>query len=112
MIVFKMTKAILVHEDVGHVQEIDLDITPVKNEIFKLLGGRQTFIGQWPDIEVVIMKAENATIKNGNILPRPFDKEDTYGKILLVRMDKNSEPQDFTLYEYNSFCIGDESVST
>jgi len=112
MVVFKMTKAILIYEDVGHVQEIDLDITPVKNEIFKLLGGRQTFIGQWPDIDVVIMKAENATIKNGNILPRPFDKEDTYGKILLVRMDKNSEPQDFTLYEYNSFCIGDESVST
>ena len=38
MIVFKMTKAILIHEDVGHVQEIDLDITPVKNEIFKLFS--------------------------------------------------------------------------
>jgi hypothetical protein len=112
MIVFKMTKAIIVHEYVGHVQEIDLDITPVKNEIFKLLGGRQTFIGQWPDIDVVIIKAENATTKNDNVLPHPFDKEDTHGKILLVRMDKNSEPQDFTLDEYNSFCIGDESVST
>jgi hypothetical protein len=112
MIVFKMTKAILIHEDVGHVQEIDLDITPVKNEIFKLLGGRQTFIGQWPDIDVVIMKPENATTKNDNILPHPLDKEDTHGKILLVRMDENSEPRDFTLDEYNSFCIGDESVST
>tara|TARA_B100000768_G_scaffold92478_1_gene86469 strand:- start:593 stop:931 length:339 start_codon:yes stop_codon:yes gene_type:complete len=112
MIVFKMTKAILIHEDVGHVQEIDLDITPVKNEIFKLLGGRQTFIGQWPDIDVVIMKAENATTKNGNILPDPFDKKDIHGKILLVRMDENSQPQDFTLDEYNSFCVGDESVST
>ena len=111
MVVFKMTKAILIYEDVGHVQEIDLDITPVKNEIFKLLGGRQTFIGQWPDIEVVIMKAENATIKNENILSHPFDKEDTYGKILLVRMDQYSEPQDFTLDEYNSFCVGDESIS-
>jgi hypothetical protein len=57
------------------------------------------------------MKAENATTKNDNILPYPFDKEDTYGKILLVRMDENSEPQDFTLDEYNSFCSGDESIS-
>ena len=26
-----------------------MDIEPSKNEIFKLLGGRATFIGQWPD---------------------------------------------------------------
>jgi len=84
-----MTKAVLIHEEIGHVQEIDLDIAPSKNEIFKLLCGRQTFIGQWPD------------------LPHPFDVEDVYGKILLVRMDENSDPQDFTLDEYNSFLIGD-----
>ena len=29
-----MTKAILICENIGHVQEIDLDITPSKNEIF------------------------------------------------------------------------------
>jgi len=32
----KMTIAILIHEELGHVQEIQLDITPSKNEIFKL----------------------------------------------------------------------------
>jgi len=74
-----------------------------KEPNFLLLGGPQTFIGQWPDIDVVIMKAENATTKNENELPYPFTNEDVNGKILLVRMDKNSEPQDFTVSEYESF---------
>tara|TARA_R100000908_G_scaffold58216_1_gene34250 strand:- start:3430 stop:3753 length:324 start_codon:yes stop_codon:yes gene_type:complete len=98
-----MTKAILIHEDVGNVEEIDLDISPHKNEIFKLLEGRQTFIGQWPEIDVVIMKPEDGEVKNENTLPNPFDVEDIFGKILLVRMDENSDPQDFTLEEYKSF---------
>ena len=105
-----MNKAILIHEKLNEIEEIDLDITPVKNQIFKLLGGRQTFIGQWPVIDVVIMKAEKATIKNENVLPRPFDKEDVRGKVLLVRMDADSEPQDFTLAEYLSIGVRDESV--
>ena len=72
-----------------------------KNEIFKLLGGPQTFIGQWPEIDVVIMKAETSTsTTNENTLPPPFDREEVHGKVLLVRMDENSEPQDFTLEEY------------
>ena len=65
------------------------------------------FIGQWPDIDVVIMKPEDGKVKNENNLPHPFDVEDVYGKILLVRMDENSDPQDFTLDEFNSFLIGD-----
>ena len=105
-----MTKAILICENVGHVQEIDLDITPSKNEIFKLLCGRQTFIGQWPDIDVVIMKPEDGVSKNENTLPYPFSSEEVYGKILLVRMDADSEPQDFTLKEYLSFRGRDKRV--
>lgn len=95
-----MTKAILIHETEGDIEEIDLDIDPSKNEIFLLLCGRQTFIGQWSDIDVVIMKPEDAITRNDNILPTPFDVEEVYGKILLVRMDENSDPQDFTLGEY------------
>ena len=105
-----MNKAILIREKRGDVVEIELDISPHKNEIFKILEGRQTFIGQCPDIDVVIMKPEDGKVKNENNLPHPFDVEDVYGKILLVRMDENSEPQDFTLDEYNSFCIRDESI--
>lgn len=106
-----MKKAVLLHEDQGVIREIDLDITPRRNEIFTLLGGRQTFIGQWPDLDVVILKAERAPIKNQNTLPHPFDTEDVYGKILLVRMDEHSEPQDFTLTEYTSFASGNERLS-
>src|SRR6056300_41443 len=70
-----MNKAILIHETKGCVEEIHLDISPTKNQIFLLLGGPQTFIGQWPDIDVVILKAENASTKNENELPHPFNNE-------------------------------------
>ena len=99
-----MNKAILIHEKKDEIEEIDLDISPAKNQIYKLLRGRQTFIGQWPDIDVVIMKAEDGVSKNENTLPSPFSTEEVFGKILLVRMDENSEPQNFTLEEYQSFC--------
>lgn len=98
-----MNKAILIREKLGDVVEINLDIAPHKNEIFKILEGRQTFIGQWPDIDVVIMKPEDGKVKNENTLPHPFDGEEVYGKILLVRMDENSEPRDFTLREYRRY---------
>ena len=95
-----MNKALLIREKRGDIVEIELDISAHTNEIFKILEGRQTFIGQWPDIDVVIMKPEDGKTKNENVLPHPFDVEEVYGKILLVRMDEQSEPQDFTLDEY------------
>ncbi len=100
---YSMTKAILIHETQGDIQEIDLDIDPKKNEIFKLLGGPQTFIGQWPDIDVVIMKTDSACITNENRLQPPFNEETVHGKILLVRMDENSDPQDYTLDEFYGY---------
>ena len=106
-----MTKAVLIHEDEGNIEEIDVDIEPSKNEIFKILGGPQTFIGQWPELNVVIMKAENAVVVNENIIPSPFHDEEVMGKILLIRMDVNSEPQDFTVIEYVSFLFGNEGVT-
>lgn len=105
-----MTKAILIHEAKDHIEEIEIDIEPSKNEIFKLLSGRATFIGQWPEIDVVIMKPEHGIIENENILPSPFHEEEVRGKMLLVRMDEDSEPQDFTLREYLSFGSRDERV--
>lgn len=105
-----MTKAVLIHETKYHIEEIEVDIEPSKNEIFKILSGRATFIGQWPEIDVVIMKPEHGLIENENILPFPFHGEEVRGKILLIRMDENSEPQDFTLREYLSFGPRDERV--
>jgi hypothetical protein len=49
------------------------------------------------------MKPEDGKMKNENILPHPFDMEEVYGKILLLRMDENSEHRDFTLREYRRY---------
>jgi hypothetical protein len=105
-----MTKAVLIHETLNHIEEIDIDIEPSKNEIFKILLGRATFIGQWPEIDVVIMKPEHGLIENDNVLPHPFHGEDVKGKVLLMRMDENSEPQDFTLHEYTLLHPRDEGI--
>lgn len=91
-----MTIALLIHEHLDTIEEIQLDT----NKIYTILGGRATFIGQWPEIDVVIMKAVTAERQNENQLPPPFHEEEVYGKILLVRMDEDSEPQDFTSKEY------------
>jgi len=105
-----MTRAVLIHETINRIEEIEFDIEPSKNEIFKILLGRATFIGQWPEIDVVIMKPEHGLIDNENILPYPFHGEDVKGKILLIRMDINSNPQDFTLREYELLGMRDEGV--
>jgi hypothetical protein len=103
-----MTLAVLIKEQLGDIEQIDLDIAPSKNEI---LGGPATFIGQWEDLEVVIMKPVHSELVNNNTLPVPFDTEETYGPILLVRMDENSDPRDFTVEEYILFSRGDEGVT-
>jgi hypothetical protein len=106
-----MTVAVLIKEQFGNIQEIDLDITPSKNEVFLRLGGPATFIGQWPDLDVVIMKSIYGQDSNHNTLPAPFDIEEVCGPILLVRMDENSDPRDFTIEEYLRFIRGDKRIT-
>ena len=106
-----MTAAILIKEQLGDIRQIDLDIDPRKNEIFLLLSGTPTFIGQWSEIDVVIMKPQYSQILNNNRLPSPFDNEEVNGSILLVRMDENSDPRDFTLEEYLDFVRRNESLA-
>ena len=88
-----------------------MDIDPRKNEIFLQLSGSPTFIGQWPELDVVIMKPQYGIILNTNTLPPPFDTEEVYGSILLVRMDENSDPRDFTLEEYLNFVRRNKCVT-
>tara|TARA_B100001758_G_C18028507_1_gene411774 strand:- start:51 stop:455 length:405 start_codon:yes stop_codon:yes gene_type:complete len=101
-----MTRAVLINEKRNDIHEINIDISPSKNEIFKILGGKASFLGQWPDEQVVIVKCEpkDSTFElnlNQNRLPRPFTNMIVHGRILLLRMDDNAEPQDFTLKEYH-----------
>jgi len=99
-----MTIAVLVNEEKNNIREIDLDISPEKNEIYKILKGKATFLGQWPEKSVVIVTCESSMFElkmNLNRLPRPFTNMSVFGRILLIRMDENSEPQNFTLEEYH-----------
>jgi len=101
-----MTCAVLINEKRNDIHEIHLDISPYKNEIFKILKGKASFLGQWPDEQVVIVKTEPeealTDLKlNTNRLPRPFTNMIVYGRILLLRMDDNADPQNFTLKEYH-----------
>ena len=103
-----MNKAVLISEEENHITEIDLDIFSDRNKIFSILKGPATFIGQWPEIQVVIMKCRESPfdlLTNRNTLPYPFDKDIgvVVGPILLVRMNANAEPEDFTLDEYRQF---------
>jgi hypothetical protein len=107
-----MTVAILIQEKLGDIKEINLDISPSKNEIFKILCGSPTFIGQWPELDVVIIKREVEGETNLNLLPYPFDNEIVESPILLVRMDENSDPRDFTLEEYLRFVRRNKRIAT
>lgn len=95
-------RAVLVNEGEGCIEEIELDISPARNEIFQILGGPGTFIGQWPRTDVVIMKcaaSRRSRVKNQNVLRPPFNDEVVMGPILMLRMDKDAEHQDLTLKE-------------
>jgi len=98
---FDPVKAVLIKNE--EVEEIELNITGKKNQIFKILKGPPTFIGQFHELDVVIMKCRESIFEleiNTHVLPPPFHNEITHGSILMVRMDENSDPKDFTLHEY------------
>ena len=57
---FQPVKAVLISEEEGNVSEIDLDISSEKREIFKLLKGPATFIGQCYETNIVAMKCRES----------------------------------------------------
>lgn len=98
-----MVKCILISEQLGNIDEIE---TPLQQDMYQILKGPATFVGQYPDIDVVIMKCRISIFPlelNLNKLPEPFGNEQILGPILLVRMNDESEPEDFTLQEFKSF---------
>jgi len=99
-----MTCFVLINEKRNEINEINVDISPEKYEIFKILKGKASFVGQWPEQDVVILKCDESPFElqvNENRLPRPFTNMVIMSKILLIRMNEYSEPIDFTLQEYH-----------
>ena len=96
-----MVKCIVISEEVGNIMEIE---SSLNKDLYVILKGPGTFIGQYTDIDVVVMKCRESEylMINQNKLPSPFEHEEVLGPILLVRMNQNSEPEDFTLEEFTS----------
>jgi len=93
----------------GNIEEIELDMSENTNNIGILLNDKLTFLGQLnrePEkINAVIMYGKNSENRQFEInkckLPEPFNEEIIYGDMFIICMDENSEPQDFTLNDYN-----------
>jgi len=98
-----MVNCVLISEEENHITDVQVSISSRSNDLFKVLKGTATFIGQWPELEVVIMKCRESQfqlLKNNNKLPPPFQDEEVVGPILLIKMDSDAEPRDFTVQEF------------
>ncbi|CEO94860.1 DUF5880 domain-containing protein [Plasmodiophora brassicae] len=97
--------AVLLKPD-GAVEQVSVDTTPKVNAAATLLNGNPTFVGQWPQINVVIMCSkvrDDDWAQNTHKLQVPFSKSVVYGNILLLRMDDHARPSNFTKEEWERF---------
>ena len=96
-----MVNCVLISEEEGHITDVDINIKG--DDLYRVLKGTGTFIGQFPDTEIVIMKCDVSyfeLMENRNKLPEPFHEETVMGPILLIHMDSNADPQDFTVLDF------------
>ena len=91
----------------GTEEEIEVDMTPSLRRCQEILGGELTFLGQWEDLQVVILVSKDQSgkgiKKNNHKLQPPFHAETAYGDILLTRSDDDGEAAHFRLSEYTAF---------
>ncbi|KDO29151.1 hypothetical protein SPRG_05394 [Saprolegnia parasitica CBS 223.65] len=95
----------------GEKTEIDVDFTPSKQAVQALLGGDHTFVGQYEDLNVMIMcnpehqEDDSGVALTTHKLQPPFHGRlgQIKGDILLFRCDDNGDHKDFTLEEYEAF---------
>ncbi|OQR93285.1 hypothetical protein ACHHYP_02727 [Achlya hypogyna] len=95
----------------GTKEEIDVDFTPSKQAVAALLGGDQTFVGQYEDLQVMLMcnpehQEEDSGVElTKHKLQPPFHGRlgQIRGDILLFRCDDAGDHKDFTLEEYEAF---------
>ena len=103
-----MVKCVLISEEDGNISDVDINI--VGNDLYRVLKGTGTFIGQFPDTDIVVMKCDVSYFdlnENRNKLPEPFQDEVVMGPILLICMDEDANPQDFTVMDYFTLFLGE-----
>ena len=93
----------------GSEEELSLDMTPSKKMTQETLGGQITFMGQWEDMEVILVinkaaqEEASAAKRNLHKLQPPFHDADVYGDILLMRSDADGNPKGLPLADYEAF---------
>lgn len=101
-----VVKCVLLKAD-GRTEELDVDMTPSLRSCQKILGGELTFLGQWEDLQVILLvskdqSGDNLPVNKHKLQP-PFDEIIAYGDILLTRSDDNGEAAPFAHSEYLTF---------
>eukprot|EP00569_Conticribra_weissflogii_P004869 CAMPEP_0171328326 /NCGR_PEP_ID=MMETSP0878-20121228/585_1 /TAXON_ID=67004 /ORGANISM="Thalassiosira weissflogii, Strain CCMP1336" /LENGTH=522 /DNA_ID=CAMNT_0011828173 /DNA_START=64 /DNA_END=1632 /DNA_ORIENTATION=+ len=89
------------------IEEIEVDTTPKKSMVSKVLGGDFTFLGQYEEERTMIMIRRPDWEKEGSTIPEeeippinphslqpPFDEIEVRGDILLIRVAETDEPFD------------------
>ena len=102
----------------GVIEEIKLDMSLHTNNISLLLEDKITFLGQilrepirTNAVIIYGINSEKKNLpKNTSILPKPFDNNIIYGNIFIISMDHNSEPQDFTIDDYNEYNLNYDTI--
>lgn len=91
----------------GSQEEVSLDMTPSARAAQEILGGEVTFLGQYEDLQVILIinrqQLGSQSEINKHTLQPPFHNAEVYGDILLSRSDDNGLPLDFSLEEYIEF---------
>jgi hypothetical protein len=96
-----MVNCVLISEEEGHINDVEINLK--SDDLFRILKGTGTFIGQFPDTNIVVMKCDVSMfdlLENRNVLPEPFHEERVLGPILLIYMDDDAEPHDYTVSEF------------
>lgn len=94
-----IVQVVVLHPD-GSAQQECIDMTPAKNCLGELLGGRSAIIGSLPELDVVLLKRRDddtpyQSEESQHKLPRPFSTERVRGPIVLTR-----SPHHFSLAEW------------
>lgn len=90
----------------GTAEQISIDTSPKVNAAAALLKGNPTFIGQWTSLNVVLMCSKITGDDwpiNQHKLPHPFSKIEVKGDVLLLRINDDAVPADFTKEEWERF---------
>lgn len=105
-----VVKAVLLKVD-GSSEEIEYDTS--SKQANQLVGGRPTIIGEFEELNVIIVRSLNQSLGelNRHILPVPFCNKQFNGNYLLYRVDIQGNAVPFTLKQYEKFAADNKTLT-